>query len=219
MRWTPSATLPVVRIAFVFAAFAVLACSNERALATRDPSPPRALTEQDATTEPIEPIEDAAPKVVVGLRAWSFHRAHLRLDVFDGAKPEETMWPKGGVLGVARVLDPNDERMDVLVRAGEGVSLDEFRDDHKSWKLSAETSVTVCGTPARRLEATRAEQNIACVITASGNHPAWLPPSLSIGIAFEHKGLPILARVTIDARTPNAYRSTAERIMRSIACD
>jgi hypothetical protein len=188
-------------------------CHAERVSVTSDPAPPRVVVQEDVG------VEASNPAVTIGFSQWKWKRANIRLDIFEGTKAQETLWPRGGVLYSGRLLDAKDERIELLVRAGDGVSLDEFRDDHKTWTLSKVQSVSVCGKPAQRLEATRPEQHITCVITATGNHPAWLPPALAIGVEFEHKGLPFHARVTIDARTPSDYRAAADHVLSSIVCD
>jgi hypothetical protein len=160
----------------------------------------------------------AAPKPTVEWEKKRIERLGLEVDVPKGAELTEVAWDEGGgtVFG-AHALGPN-EVVRFNVREGPGEDLEEFRRDHQGWTYEKVKAITVCNRPARLLRATHPEQNITCVMTPTGNHPAWIPPSVAVTLVFEHRGYP--TRVTYEAESKRAAELDfiRARFLESVRC-
>lgn len=171
-----------------------------------------------AASSALEAPRDAVhPPQELALVAQNFEAARLSFDGIAAVPVQITRWDVGGVFqqGAAK----GEERFEILVRAHGDESLTSFERDHSGYSVLDRTHPIVCGKAAKMLRARRAEQNIACVITATGsNHPARIPETEIIALELEHAGLHVVFTVEIAGDQPAHLRQLAQEVIRSIRC-
>ena len=138
--------------------------------------------EPEAPQVLVPPLDRAAPAgatsapkrakvgVALGMKRLRFAEGALELSITD-RDHDVHPWDEGGVLTQWVRLD-DDHALSIVVRAGRGESLEGFRRDHPHHQLSDEEATTVCGRPARRLVARRAEEPIECTEFSDGRPSA-----------------------------------------------
>jgi len=133
-----------------------------------------------------------------------------------GTPVERTPWKIGGV--ALQAVQRGDERARWLVRTAPDESLDGFRADHSTWHMANGPTLSVCGQTVRAVVATHAAEDIACVMTATGNHPAWIAPRRAIAIQFINRGLPVVASFEVESRRVESWREIEAQFFASLHC-
>jgi hypothetical protein len=204
---------------FCAAAALLTACAKDPIAASPPGTAPPPASVAIPAASSAAPIA-IAPPVAIALVPRRFERARLTFDGLAEIEPDLVNWDVGGVFQQARRLVGNEDRFEILVRAHGDETLAGFERDHSSATLSRRSSLQICGRNAEMVRATRPEQFIACVmVEAPGqNHPAYVPPSEDVAVAFEHDKLGVVLSIEITAADPAAYRPVVDRILASIRC-
>ncbi len=175
--------------------------------------------EREPEPEP-EPERESEPEhVSLTLVSVEFVEGKMHLDILDA--PHNThAWERGGVLMQSWRL-PDDTTLRVVVRVGEGESLDQVEDFRPRMKFGAQDPLTVCGQAARRIEGRSPAEEIECIKFADGrpNAPGSIPALTTVMVAFRHGELGGTAEWTIPSAHREAYRSLEERFFASLQCD
>ena len=137
-----------------------------------------------------------------------------------GQSPTQTDWEVGGVLIQQIAVQDSQRGIRLLVRAGPGEGLAGLRLDHPGdrARFSAVTKTRICGKPASRQTVELPAENISCVITPTGNHPAHVPAMTEVAVAFEHGGHPVRASFQIETQLLPRFQPAMEHFFEAIAC-
>ena len=141
----------------------------------------------------------------------------LGLELFADA--EVTRWD-GGVLQFAPPVE-------IGVWYGADQTLERWREGAEStWPgivIASEEELTLCGVPARRIEA-----QIPLGEAAEGGFPApdggieyrtvQPPAKVAVVAAFEHRGTPILLSWTVEAARREELRDAEQRFFATLTC-
>lgn len=152
---------------------------------------------------------------------------HLALDTFTVDGISFTPWDGGGGVVGHGVRIGDHDTLRWLIRAtddGKGESylaepterIATFLEDHRDWVPHTEKR-TVCGATVDVYVVEHAEEHITCVMTPTGNHPAWIPPRRAI--AFALPGRSAIASFEIEAAEIAAFQPTIDRIIASLDCN
>ncbi|MCA9660729.1 MAG: hypothetical protein KC486_20475 [Myxococcales bacterium] len=185
-----------------------------------DPAADFDLEEVDAP--PVVSDVDAPPTADLTWHRIRFAEAGIDLDVVDLPHSTHAWEEGGGVLSQRIYLDDQPEPIALLIRAGEGVSLDEFRRDHsaKGVKTSRVRHGTTCGQPSRHLELYAPEVIIECIEFADGrpSEPGYIPPMTFVAEAFRYGDLDVVVRWEIPTALRERYRDDERRFFASLTC-
>jgi hypothetical protein len=142
----------------------------------------------------------------------------VTVDLVNGEPAEEVAWKEGGGVIFQTHALADHEFVTLSIRGGPGEGLDDFRSAHSDWRLSAPKTTQVCGKAATMQRATRPAQEIVCVITATGNHPDWIAPSLVVEVVFKHRGVPVRARFEAESTHLGELEAARAHFFQSIRC-
>ncbi|MBA3539763.1 MAG: hypothetical protein H0T79_09045 [Deltaproteobacteria bacterium] len=177
-------------------------------------------TRPDPCVEPI-PLGPAAPVVApvssidVAWTPSSSRILGLDLASFPDLAIEETRWPRGGV--VAQAVTRAADRVHWLVRSAPDESFESFRYDHRDWQMTM-SSTRVCGQQLAQLIATHAAQHLTCVMTTTGNHPAWIPPRRAVAVQFMNAGMPVVASFEVESEHVEAWLRAEAEFLAALRC-
>jgi hypothetical protein len=139
----------------------------------------------------------------------------LTVAAFPQLPVSQDRWPEGGV--ASQSVTREGDRVTWLLRAAPDERLDGFRDDHKDWAFS-ETTTRVCDQPVKRVVATHDAEQITCVITATGNHPAWIPPRRAVAIELRHRGRHVVVSFETEAADLAGWRPIEDEFFAALRC-
>jgi hypothetical protein len=168
---------------------------------------------------PAVPERHEAKPVVPVVVAWhteAIRPLQLVVDAFDAAPFEYTAWDRGGG-AVGQTISRNDESARWLVRAARDERLANWLADHQDWRV-ASIRLEVCGDRVPGWTADHDAQDITCVMTATGNHPAHIPPRHAVAVEFEHAGNHVVASAEIESADVPAWQPVIDHFLRSIRC-
>lgn len=165
----------------------------------------------------VAPVPPPPSQVAIDLTAETWPELGLGYATFKGLPSTRTPWPRGGVVQQG-ILRGTDERASWLIRIAPDESLATFRDEHRDWTVVA-TTATVCGRRVPAFTATRAAQHITCVITATGNHPAYDPPERVMAVQVAHHGMQLVATFDVESEHLDAWRYVEASLFASLRCD
>ena len=145
---------------------------------------------------------------------------------FRGIAVDRTPWATGGVaMQEVEAGEPGEPgeprrqgRLRWMVRTAPDESLEGFRADHRTWTMTLGPIVSVCGQQIQSFVATHDAEDITCVMSETGNHPAWIPPRRAIAIQFTHRGLAVVASFEVESRDPEAWREVEGQFLGSLRC-
>jgi len=193
--------------AAVAVAFAVAACggaprpeppSSHVAKLTPGPSTPSSVTDR-ATVE------------------WP--EVHLAFRSFGGIPVERAKWPVGGTATQSLMVGGDDgERISWRLRQGTGIGLHDVHDDRRDWAFADGDTIALCGRPARVLLARHAAEDIECVMTPTGNHPARVAPRLVVAAGTMNRDEPLLAQFEVESEHAERWMPVALELLQSVRC-
>jgi hypothetical protein len=163
------------------------------------------------------PAQGPGPTVPIEWTPVRWTGLGLGFASFRGVRVDRTPWKVGGA-AMQGLQRGDDERVRWLLRTAPDESLDGFRADHQGWAFAAGPTVSVCGQDVATLVATHAAEDIVCVVTAEGNHPAWIPPRRAVAIQFTNRGMPVVASFEIQSRTIEGWRDLEAGFFASLQC-
>ena len=167
---------------------------------------------------PEPPVELASEGPTLALRPQHFEEAALRLQILDQAHSTHA-WERGGVLSQTVMLEP-DHVLRVLVRVGEGESLDPIPDYRPSVEFETPEAIELCGRPARRLVGHSPARRIACIEFADGtpSRPGYDAAQDYVIVGFEHGGLGATAEWSVPTRYRELYRPLEQAFFAQLGC-
>jgi len=190
---------------------------------SRDPEASPAMPEHAATiSPPPAPSDSAALPLNLTWKHVRFTEAGMELDLIDGAHSTHA-WPKGGVLQQAfKLEDSEGQSLQLLIRAGEGVSLASLRADRESEDTltSPLTKATTCGQASQHIEFAAPRLDIQCVIYGDGrpNGPSTVPPMTTVAESFRYEKLDVVVSWRLPTSLRERYREDERRFFASLRC-
>ncbi len=186
------------------------------ALAACPSPPPRRSIDAPAGRAPVVDVPPAASVELPWVpQLWP--DLGLGVATFASVPVARARWSPGGTVAQDATRG-TDERFGWRIRTGPGESLDGFRADHQGWDFAGERRVEICGRQARLVRATRAAQDLVCVMTATGNHPAWIPPQRAVAIQLVHRELPVVITFEVESAHAEAWDRAEAEFLASVRC-
>jgi hypothetical protein len=160
----------------------------------------------------------ASSPTVVEWEAARWPALGLGFASLRGSTPELTPWDGGGGVAMQAVQRGEYDRARWLLRTAADESLDGFRDDHQSWTMSPGPWMSVCGQRVRSVVATHDAEDITCVMTPTGNHPAWIPPRRAVALELVHRGLHVVVSFESESKQPETWRAAEAAFFAALRC-
>lgn len=118
--------------------------------------------------------------------------------------------------------EPRDS-VNVVVRVGPGENAFSDVEQHRDrCRFSRKNRLQICGHDAQRFVVACPEEHIACVMvesgTPGGNHPDYIPPMTTWGLAFDSGKLPGSVSIEMPTAFAGALAPMVERTFASIRC-
>lgn len=196
-------------------ALSVTACTSSATVerpAVDEPSP-----EPDPLSDPEpEPVRTEGP--ALALAPQHFEEAALALRILD-VPHEATAWERGGALTQYVPLE-QDYMLSVVVRVGEGETLDHVREFRPSLEFEPIVETQLCDRPAQLLIARSPAQHITCIEFADGtpSRPGYDPAQTHVFVGFEHEGLGATAEWSVPSAYRPLYRSLEDEFFAKLGC-
>jgi hypothetical protein len=178
-----------------------------------------------AKAAPIrQPVEATGPPpaplvVPAGRSEVRWPELSLSFVALDGAPVERKLWPEGGGVASQTLIGPGEaEYVSWRVRTAAGESLRTFETEHADWTRSGGETLALCGQDVQVQVARRAEQDIECIITTTGNHPGRNPPSVAFAVAVPHGNVTVYAEFQVSSDHFDVWEPVAHELLGSLRC-
>ena len=201
----------------------VAALASACARAEPPPPPPVDVGDPPGSGAVVEPADESSPTAKLQLRRVHFEEGTMAVDLVHDVPHSTHAWEVGGVLSQTVALsESRDDVLRILVRAGDGESLDGFRRDHDGpdYAYAPVVHDEICGRPARRVEVSRPELFIDCIEYADGrpSEPGYDPAITIVAQAFEYGDLGVVATWELPTALRERYQVEEERFFASFRC-
>lgn len=140
----------------------------------------------------------------------------VEVDSFTEVELQQVSWHPGGM--AAQAIGTIEDNLRWLLRGNHDETLAAWVEEHHDWKL-AKIAVTACGKTRDAWLAVHEPESITCVMTATGDHPAYIPQRRAIGFEIRDHEPPIVGGYEIESDSPLAWQGLADRWLASIRCD
>jgi len=168
----------------------------------------------DPPPSPAPPI----PPIDVALTEPQFlPPLHLQMQTFALGAPDITTWTVDLPAVAQHGIQRGDDTLRWVLRGDD--TLAAFRAEHgDGWQLTRTTIPDVCGHTVPALIAERPARHITCVMTPTGNFPAYDPAMRILAFELEGHGVPVLARFELESDTPAAWQPAIDAMVTSLRC-